>query len=126
MPRCLASGLLHCGLFLPCYILPKDEKSWPTIQQIEESSLKDYVSREGVSWIMTKPDSKNAKAEAKGLLRSRIYFSTSEYGAIPHLATDLLPPFIEKIRAIWDSNCRQFQKRLLSSVSGYLEIKFLC
>lgn len=79
---------------------------WPNNIQLREDSLKELESRQGILWIMMKPEAPSY------VLESRIFFSTSEYAEIPKIATDLLHPLITKVRNIWDQNFSRFQQRL--------------
>ena len=84
---------MACRLTFPYYILPEEEKQWPSVSQVEEGLLGQFKYTHGVMWIMMKFDPHEAAYSASRLLQSRIFFSTSEYAAIPEFAVDLLCPW---------------------------------
>ena len=87
-------------------------EEWPKNVQREGNPFEEFGSRQGIMWIMMKPQaSEDFSHPRKPVLQSRIFFSTSEYAEIPKMATDLLLPLVNKIRSIWEQNFQRFQKR---------------
>ena len=76
-------------------------------------SIKEFESRHGILWIMIKSKADQVDSHSKNpVLRSRIFFSTSEYAEVPERATDLLVPLVKKFRSIWIQNFSRFHERL--------------
>ena len=88
-------------------------KDWPKEVQRTGNPFGESESRQGIMWIMMKPqDPEDYSHPWKPVLQSRIFFSTSEYAEIPQMATDLFRPLVEKVQSIWEQNLYRFQRRL--------------
>ena len=109
--RC--QGFLECTLLLTCHLLPENLAQWPNRTQLVGNTLGKHESRQGLVWIMMRPDLQEGDSDMRApVLQSRVFFSTSEYAQVPKLATDLLIPLIQKVQTMWDHNFRVFQERL--------------
>lgn len=87
-------------------------EDWPNNVQLTGNPFGESESRQGIMWIMMKPQAPEEYSHPrKHVLQSRIFFSTSEYAEIPERATDLLPPLVKKVQSIWEQNFQRFQKR---------------
>lgn len=86
---------------------------WPNNVQLTENSFREFESRQGILWIVIKSEAHEVYTHSRNpVLQSRIFFSTSEYAEIPKMATDLLPPLVQKLESIWEQNFSRFQKRV--------------
>jgi hypothetical protein len=109
-------GFLECGLFVTCIFLPAIEE-WPEAVDHLDKFAGDHKQRHGILWIMVKPEAQEAKSNSPTLfLRSKFFFSTSEFAGVPVTATDLFLPLIQRTQSIWDHNFDVFETRLLSTV----------
>lgn len=92
-------------LSLDCFLLPERVDTWPDSSSTLATFLKDSERREGILWIMVKPDPQGAGINPTGpILRSKFFFSTSGYAEVPNAATDLFLPLVHQIRDVWNHN----------------------
>ena len=85
---------------------------WSDGVQRTSEPFEKYKSRQGIMWIMMKPQAPEDYSHSRiPVLQSRIFFSTSEYAQIPKMAIDLLSPLVEKLQSIWEQNFQILQKR---------------
>jgi len=62
---------------------------------------------------MVKPEPSMAGPETSGpILKSKTFFSTLEYAAVPHVATDLFIPLIRQLQEEWDVVCGAAEQHL--------------
>lgn len=80
--------------------------------------LRKYEKRQAILWIMIKSDAHNVQGNSDGpFLRSKFFFSTSDYAHVPNSATDLFLPLINEIHQIWNHNFEAIRTRLSWTVS---------
>ena len=85
---------------------------WSDNVQRTDDPFEKYKSRQGIMWIMVKPQAPEDYSHSSiPVLQSQIFFSTSEYAQVPRMATDLLPPLVEKLQSIWEQNFQRLQYR---------------
>ncbi|KAF7510343.1 hypothetical protein GJ744_006839 [Endocarpon pusillum] len=107
---------LECALSLPCLVLPRNMQEWPDVSRSSEAFLRNFEKRQAILWIMVKPTAEEAKLNPKlPILRSKFFFSTSEYAGVPDSATDLFVPLVQKICCIWRGNFEIMAERLAST-----------
>jgi hypothetical protein len=93
-------------------------QEWPDVSRSSEAFLHDFEKRQGILWIMVKPTAEEAKLNPKlSILRSKFFFSTSEYAGAPDSATDLFLPLVQKVCCIWRGNFEIMAEHLASTVS---------
>jgi hypothetical protein len=99
-------------------VLLRTIQEWPDVSRSPEAFLQDFEKRQAILWIIVKPAAEEAKLNPKlPILRSKFFFSTSEYAGVPDCATDLFLPLVQKIRCIWRGNFEIMAEHLASTVS---------
>ncbi|KAL8724628.1 MAG: hypothetical protein Q9181_006743 [Wetmoreana brouardii] len=73
--------------------------------QLESGALRQFERRQGILWLMKRSrpgDDDDLSTDLR--FQSQVFFSYTEYAAIPRYAIDLLPSMIDKIESIWKNN----------------------
>lgn len=85
-----------------------------------EESLKTIEKRQGLLWIMVKPEYQSGTSRNEGtLLQTRTFFHTTECAEIPRSVLDLLPSLLRDLRDIWMRNRIKLQDQLMKMVGEF-------
>lgn len=115
-------GFVECGFSTSGPVLPAyNGNSWPRLSDhIIEFDVRQFEKRYGIIWIMVKRrDTKEQEIFFRTpLWESKIFFSTSEYAAVPRRASDLLEPLLKQIRQDWVRTFQEAESRQAKMVSS--------
>lgn len=93
-------------------------QDWPDVSRSPETFLRKFEKRHAILWVIIKPGAEEARLSPQPLLlRSKFFFSTSEYAGIPDTATDLFLPLVCQLHRIWRGNFERLAEYFASTVS---------
>lgn len=108
-------GFLDCRFTLPTTALSSISSRQGTNQPLTDA-LKMLLRQHTVLWLMVKSEPSDEKEDGskagQSALKSTTFFSTLEYGAVPHTATDLFLPLIQELQDEWDGVCKAAEVHL--------------